>query len=43
VEKALFIGGSNAQNLSHSASALGLDAYKITKGGWKLSKDNVVS
>jgi hypothetical protein len=41
VEKALFIGGSNAQNLSHSASALGLDAYKITKGGWKLSKDNV--
>jgi hypothetical protein len=41
VEKALFVGGSNAQNLSQSASALGLDAYKITKGGWKLTRENV--
>jgi hypothetical protein len=41
VEKALFVGGSNAQNLSHAASALGLDVYKITQGGWKLSKENV--
>jgi hypothetical protein len=41
VEKALFVGGSNAENLSISASALGLDSYKITKGGWKLTKENV--
>ncbi len=41
VEKALFVGGSKAENLSISASALGLDSYKITKGGWKLTKDNV--
>jgi hypothetical protein len=41
IEKALFVGGSNAENLSVSASALGLDSYKITKGGWKLTKDNV--
>jgi hypothetical protein len=38
IEKAVFVGGSNASNLAYSASALGLDAYKITKGGWKLSK-----
>jgi hypothetical protein len=41
VEKALFVGGSNAENLSISASALGLDSFKITKDGWKLSKENV--
>ncbi len=41
IEKAVFIGGSNASNLAYSASALGLDAYKIAKGGWKLSKENV--
>jgi hypothetical protein len=40
-EKAVFVGGSNASNLAYSASALGLDAYKIAKGGWKLSKENV--
>ncbi len=27
--------------LVYSASALGLDAYKIAKGGWKLSRENV--
>jgi hypothetical protein len=41
IEKALFVGGSNAESLSVSASALGLDSYKITKGGWKLTKENV--
>jgi hypothetical protein len=41
VEKALFVGGSHAENLSVSASALGLDSFKITKGGWKLSKESV--
>jgi hypothetical protein len=41
IEKAVFVGGSNAGNLAFSASALGLDAFRISKGGWKLSKDNV--
>jgi hypothetical protein len=41
IEKAVFVGGSNASNIAYSASALGLDAYKIAKGGWKLSKENV--
>jgi hypothetical protein len=41
IEKAVFVGGSNAGNLAVSASALGLDAFRISKGGWKLSKDNV--
>jgi hypothetical protein len=41
IEKAVFVGSSNASNLAHSASALGLDAYNFTKGGWKLSKENV--
>jgi hypothetical protein len=41
VEKAVFVGCSNASNLAYSASALGLDAYKIAKGGWKLSKENI--
>jgi hypothetical protein len=41
IEKAVFVGGSHANNLAYAASALGLDAYKIAKGGWKLSKENV--
>jgi uncharacterized membrane protein YgcG len=41
IEKAVFVGGSNARNLAYSASALGLDAYQIANGGWKLSKENV--
>jgi hypothetical protein len=41
VEAAVFVGGSNALNLAYSASALGLDAYQLAKGGWKLTKDNV--
>jgi hypothetical protein len=31
----------NAGNLAFAASALGLDAYRISKGGWKLLKENV--
>jgi hypothetical protein len=41
VESAIFVGGSNAKELAHQACALGLDAYQITKSGWKISKDNV--
>jgi hypothetical protein len=41
VEAAVFVGGSNALNLAYSASALGLDAYQLAKGGWKLTKENV--
>jgi hypothetical protein len=38
IEKALFIGGSNADKLASSTSMLGVDAYKIATGGWKVSK-----
>jgi hypothetical protein len=41
VEAAVFVEGSNALNLAYSASALGLDAYQLAKGGWKLTKENV--
>jgi hypothetical protein len=41
IEKAVFVGGSNARNLAYSASALSPDAYQLTNGGWKLSKENV--
>jgi hypothetical protein len=41
VEAVVFVSGSNATHLSHAASALGLDVYKHTKGGWKLTKENV--
>ncbi len=36
-----FVGGSNAKNLSQAAALLGIDAYMIAKGGWKLSRENV--
>jgi hypothetical protein len=41
VEYAVFVGGSNASQLSFAAAGLGLDVYKQTKGGWKLTKDSV--
>ncbi len=41
VEAAVIIGGSHATNLANAAAALGLDVYKHTRGGWKLSKENV--
>ncbi len=37
----LIIGGSHATNLANAAAALGLDVYKHTRSGWKLSKENV--
>jgi hypothetical protein len=41
VENIVFVGGSNAQNLSYAASNLGVNAYKIARGGWKISKENI--
>jgi hypothetical protein len=41
VERIVFVGGSNAKNLSQAASMLGIDAYMIASGGWKLSRENV--
>jgi hypothetical protein len=41
VESAVFVGSSNAEKLAVAASGLGLDVYKHTKGGWKLTKTNV--
>ncbi len=39
--KGHIIGWSIFRNISEAASALGLDAYRIVKSGWNLSKDNV--
>ncbi len=41
VERIVFVGGSNAKNLSQAASMLGIDSYMIATGGWKLSRENV--
>jgi hypothetical protein len=41
VEKIVFIGGSNARNLSQAAAMLGIDASMIASGGWKLTRENV--
>ncbi len=41
MEKIVFIGGSNAKNLSQAASMLGIDASMIASGGWKLTRENV--
>jgi hypothetical protein len=41
IEKIVFVGGSNAKKLSQAAALLGIDAYMIAKGGWKLSRENV--
>jgi len=41
VDSGIFFGGSNATKLAASASTLGLDAYRMASGGWKLSKENV--
>ncbi len=41
IERIVFVGGSNAKNLSQAAALLGIDAYMIAKGGWKLSRENV--
>ncbi len=41
MEKIVFIGGSNARNLSQAATMLGIDASMIASGGWKLTRENV--
>jgi hypothetical protein len=41
VERIVFVGGSNAKNLSQAASTLGIDAYMIATGGWKLTREIV--
>jgi hypothetical protein len=41
VERMVFVGGSNAKNLSQAASMLGIDSYMIATGGWKLTRENV--
>jgi hypothetical protein len=41
IEKALFIGGSDASKLASSTSMLGVDSDKIAVGGWNISKESV--
>jgi hypothetical protein len=41
VEKALFIGSSNASKLATATAMLGVDTSKIAKGGWKVTSDSV--
>ncbi len=41
IERIVFVGGSNAKILSQAAAMLGIDAYMIAKGGWKLTRENV--
>jgi hypothetical protein len=41
VDKALFIGGSNASKLATATAMLGVDTAKIAKGGWKVTSDSV--
>jgi hypothetical protein len=41
VDKALFIGGSNASKLASATAMLRVDTFKIPKGGWKVTSDLV--
>jgi hypothetical protein len=41
VEKALFVGGSNAGKLAAATSMLGVDVFKLASGGWKFSQESV--
>ncbi len=41
VDKALFIGGSNASKLASATAMLGVDTSKIAKGGWKVTTSSV--
>jgi hypothetical protein len=41
VENVVFVGGSNANQLSFAAAALGVDTYKHAQGGWKVTKDSI--
>ncbi len=41
VENVVFVGGSNANQHSFAAAALGVDTYKHAQGGWKVTKDSI--
>jgi hypothetical protein len=41
VDKALFIGGSNASKLASATAMLRVDTSKIAKGGWKVTSNSV--
>jgi hypothetical protein len=41
VENVVFVGGSNANQLSFATAALGVDTYKHAQGGWKVTKDSI--
>jgi hypothetical protein len=41
VENVVFVGGSNANQLAFTVSALGVDTYKHAQGGWKVTKDSI--
>jgi hypothetical protein len=41
IENIVFVGGSNARALSSAAASLGVNAYNIAKGGWKITRENV--
>jgi len=41
IESAILVGASHARHLSSSMPTLGVDTYKLTHGGWKLSRENV--
>ncbi len=41
VETAAFVGGSNAKNLAIAAANLGIDSYQLSKGGWKITRENI--
>jgi hypothetical protein len=41
VDKALFIGGSNASKLASATAMLGVDTSKIARGGWKVTTSSV--
>jgi hypothetical protein len=41
VEKAVFVGSSNAGRLAGSTSMLGVDVHQITSSGWKITQETV--
>jgi hypothetical protein len=43
VEKAVFVGSSNAGRLAGSTSMLGVDVHQITSSGWKITQETVSS
>jgi hypothetical protein len=43
IEKTLLIGGSNAGKLAAATSMLGVDVFKLTSSGWKITQESVDS